>query len=268
MKVIVIGCGRVGSCVALELAREGWDVTVDRREGGGARRLGVNWTGGVRPRPRHGPRRSSLRAGDRGRRRCRRRDERRQHEHRDRPGGQEALRVECVVVRILDPARADSRGAACTRSARRRRHRSAHRTGARRQAPEGGLMYVLIAGGGKVGRTCAHAAAQGHEVTLIEQRRDRYERLEDELSTRCSAATQRRSTRSRGRGSRGRRTSSSPSPATTRTTWSSASSRSEEYGVEKVDRPRQRSSQPGAFRPVRDHPDRIRDLEHHRAGRA
>jgi trk system potassium uptake protein len=44
-------------------------------------------------------------------------------------------------------------------------------------------MYLLIAGGGKVGanfaRTLVHEGR--HEVTLIEQRRDRFERLEQEL---------------------------------------------------------------------------------------
>src|SRR5256714_11392848 len=44
-------------------------------------------------------------------------------------------------------------------------------------------MYLLIAGGGKVGANFARALVrQGrHEVTLIEQRRDRFERLEQEL---------------------------------------------------------------------------------------
>ena len=43
-------------------------------------------------------------------------------------------------------------------------------------------MYVLIAGGGKVGANLARALLrQGHEVTLVEQRRDRYEVLEEEL---------------------------------------------------------------------------------------
>src|SRR5919108_129186 len=43
-------------------------------------------------------------------------------------------------------------------------------------------MYILVAGGGKVGanfaRTLLHDGR--HEVTLIEQRRDRFERLEQE----------------------------------------------------------------------------------------
>src|SRR4051794_29958615 len=43
-------------------------------------------------------------------------------------------------------------------------------------------MYVVIAGGGKVGANVARSLMRlGHEVTLIEQRRDRFERLEDEF---------------------------------------------------------------------------------------
>jgi trk system potassium uptake protein TrkA len=43
-------------------------------------------------------------------------------------------------------------------------------------------MYVLIAGGGKVGANLARSLLRVlHEVTLVEQRRDRYERLEDEF---------------------------------------------------------------------------------------
>jgi trk system potassium uptake protein TrkA len=43
-------------------------------------------------------------------------------------------------------------------------------------------MYALIAGGGKVGANVLRTLLRfGHEVTLIEQRRDRYERLEEEF---------------------------------------------------------------------------------------
>ena len=46
MKAVVIGCGRVGSAVATQLAAEGWDVTaVDENEGALAR-LGGAWKGG------------------------------------------------------------------------------------------------------------------------------------------------------------------------------------------------------------------------------
>ena len=43
-------------------------------------------------------------------------------------------------------------------------------------------MYVVVAGGGKVGKNVARSLVDsGHEVTLIEQRRDRFERLEEEF---------------------------------------------------------------------------------------
>jgi len=43
-------------------------------------------------------------------------------------------------------------------------------------------MYVLVAGGGKVGANLTRSLIRlGHEVTLIEQRRDRYAQLEQEF---------------------------------------------------------------------------------------
>src|SRR5438093_5762911 len=43
-------------------------------------------------------------------------------------------------------------------------------------------MYVLIAGGGKVGANLARTLMRmSHEVTLIEQRQDRFARLEEEF---------------------------------------------------------------------------------------
>ena len=43
-------------------------------------------------------------------------------------------------------------------------------------------MYVIVAGGGKVGANVARSLLRLRaEVTLIEQRRDRFERLEDEF---------------------------------------------------------------------------------------
>src|SRR2546429_4769428 len=46
MKAIVIGCGRVGSSVAHQLRREGWDVVaVDEKEEA-LSRLGESWDGG------------------------------------------------------------------------------------------------------------------------------------------------------------------------------------------------------------------------------
>jgi trk system potassium uptake protein len=46
-------------------------------------------------------------------------------------------------------------------------------------------VYILIAGGGKVGANLTKSVLElGHEVTLIEQRRDRFERLEGEFEHR------------------------------------------------------------------------------------
>jgi trk/ktr system potassium uptake protein len=46
VKALVIGCGRVGSSVALELDRLGWEVTaVDEKEDA-LHRLGEHWSGG------------------------------------------------------------------------------------------------------------------------------------------------------------------------------------------------------------------------------
>ena len=43
-------------------------------------------------------------------------------------------------------------------------------------------MYVVVAGGGKVGANSTRSLLEmGHEVTLIEQRPDRFARLEEEF---------------------------------------------------------------------------------------
>jgi trk system potassium uptake protein len=43
-------------------------------------------------------------------------------------------------------------------------------------------MYVVIAGGGKIGANLTRSVLDlGHEVTLIEQRRDRFEKLDEEF---------------------------------------------------------------------------------------
>jgi trk system potassium uptake protein len=46
VKVLVIGCGRVGSSVALELNRLGWEVTAIDEKEDALQRLGENWSGG------------------------------------------------------------------------------------------------------------------------------------------------------------------------------------------------------------------------------
>jgi trk system potassium uptake protein TrkA len=46
MKAIVVGCGRVGSKVAKKLAKSGWDVTAIDEAEEALVRLGENWAGG------------------------------------------------------------------------------------------------------------------------------------------------------------------------------------------------------------------------------
>jgi trk system potassium uptake protein TrkA len=106
VKLIVIGCGRVGSTIAKRFAAEGWDVTaVDEKESA-LNRLGEDWTGGFVVG--HGMDTAVLREagiedadsvvvstdGD----------------NTNLVIGQVAQKrfgIECTVVRILDPARAE-----------------------------------------------------------------------------------------------------------------------------------------------------------------
>jgi trk system potassium uptake protein TrkA len=46
MNAVVIGCGRVGSSVARELDREGWEVTAVDETEEALNRLGEDWEGG------------------------------------------------------------------------------------------------------------------------------------------------------------------------------------------------------------------------------
>jgi trk system potassium uptake protein TrkA len=46
VKAIVVGCGRVGSAVAQQLLASGWDVTVLDENEDALGRLGESWTGG------------------------------------------------------------------------------------------------------------------------------------------------------------------------------------------------------------------------------
>ena len=46
MKLVVIGCGRVGSAVARDLAEDGWDVTAVDEQEEALTRLGGRWAGG------------------------------------------------------------------------------------------------------------------------------------------------------------------------------------------------------------------------------
>jgi trk system potassium uptake protein TrkA len=46
VNLVVIGCGRVGSAVAKELAGDGWDVTAIDEQEEALARLGPRWSGG------------------------------------------------------------------------------------------------------------------------------------------------------------------------------------------------------------------------------
>jgi trk system potassium uptake protein TrkA len=46
MKLVVIGCGRVGSAVARDLAGDGWEVTAIDEQEEALTRLGSRWAGG------------------------------------------------------------------------------------------------------------------------------------------------------------------------------------------------------------------------------
>ena len=106
MKALIIGCGRVGSAVALQLDREGWDVSaIDEREDA-LGRLGDHWAGGFYVG--HGMDTALLREAG--------------IEEADAvvvatdgdntnivigQVAQKRFGIDCVVVRVLDPARAD-----------------------------------------------------------------------------------------------------------------------------------------------------------------
>src|SRR5712692_9196159 len=106
MKALVIGCGRVGSTVALNLHEEGWDVVVVDENEDALARLGEHWPGAFVVG--HGMDADLLREagiedtdavvvatdGD----------------NTNIVIGQVAQKrfgIDCVVARILDPARAD-----------------------------------------------------------------------------------------------------------------------------------------------------------------
>ena len=106
MKAIVVGCGRVGSSIALQLAREEWDVTAIDEKEEALQRLGEHWAGGFVVG--HGMDTEILRKagiedadavvvatdGD----------------NTNLVIGQVAQKrfdIQCVVVRVLDPARAE-----------------------------------------------------------------------------------------------------------------------------------------------------------------
>src|ERR671929_1405298 len=106
MQAIIIGCGRVGSTVAKRLASEGWDVTaVDEKEAA-LSRLGEDWAGGFIVG--HGMDTGVLR--DAGIEDADAVVVATDGDNTNIVIGQVAQKrfgIECTVVRILDPARAN-----------------------------------------------------------------------------------------------------------------------------------------------------------------
>jgi trk system potassium uptake protein TrkA len=106
MKAIVVGCGRVGSAVAKKLTKSGWDVTaIDENEEALAR-LGENWSGGFIVG--HGMDVNVLREAG-----IEEADAVVVATNGDNTNivvgqvAQKRFGIECTVVRILDPARAE-----------------------------------------------------------------------------------------------------------------------------------------------------------------
>jgi trk system potassium uptake protein TrkA len=106
MKVIVVGCGRVGSAIAKQLDREGWDVVAIDEKEEALSRLGESWTGGFLVG--HGMDVGVLRqAGVEGA------DAAVVATDGDNTNLvvsqvlQKRFGIDCVVVRVLDPGRAD-----------------------------------------------------------------------------------------------------------------------------------------------------------------
>ena len=184
--------------------------------------------------------------------------------------------IECVVVRVLDPARAEFYAKLGLRTVCPTQTAISTLTEAVRACETGavragdGLMYIVIAGGGKVGSNIARSliddAARG-DARRAAPRPLRAARGGVRPRRRCSA-TRPRSPCSSGRGSRGPPTSCSRSPGTTRTTSIISQIAKEGYGVPEGDRARQRPEEPAALRPARDHADGLRDVGAARARRA
>ena len=106
MKAIVVGCGRVGSSVAKKLTKSGWDVTaIDENEEALAR-LGEHWSGGFVVG--HGMDVNVLRQAG-----IEEADAVVVATNGDNTNivvgqvAQKRFGIECTVVRILDPARAE-----------------------------------------------------------------------------------------------------------------------------------------------------------------
>ena len=184
VNAVVIGCGRVGSSVAKGLAADGWDVTVVDENEDALIRLGPGWRGGfvvghgmdvtVLERAGLAEADAAIVATD--------------GDNTNLVIGQvlqKRYEIETVVVRVLDPARAKlyaDRGMSIVCPTQTAISEPARDGSRGHPAGELRLMYVVIAGGGKVGSNVTRSLLDlGHEVTMIEQRPDRFARLEEEF---------------------------------------------------------------------------------------
>lgn len=106
MKAVVVGSGRVGSRVARQLDRSGWDVTVIDENEEALQRLGENWAGGFVVG--HGMDLDVLKEAG-----IETADAVVVATNGDNTNlvigqvAQKRFEIQCVVVRILDPARAE-----------------------------------------------------------------------------------------------------------------------------------------------------------------
>jgi len=106
VKLVVIGCGRVGSTIAKRFASEGWDVTAIDEKESALSRLGEDWTGGFIVG--HGMDTAVLREAD-----IEEADSVVVATDGDNTNlvigqvAQKRFGIDCTVVRILDPARAE-----------------------------------------------------------------------------------------------------------------------------------------------------------------
>src|SRR5947207_15999055 len=106
MRALIIGCGRVGATIALQLQREEWDVTVVDENEDALSRLGDHWPG--RFLVGHGMDTALLREAG-----IEDADAAVVSTNGDNTNivigqvAQKRFGIDCVVVRVLDPARAD-----------------------------------------------------------------------------------------------------------------------------------------------------------------
>jgi trk system potassium uptake protein len=106
VNALIIGCGRVGSTIALQLHKEGWDVTVIDENEDALSRLGENWPGSFVVG--HGMDTDLLRQAG-----IEEADAVVVSTDGDNTNivigqvAQKRFGIQCVIARILDPARAD-----------------------------------------------------------------------------------------------------------------------------------------------------------------